>query len=85
MPTEAGQGAPLDRVARRLWGVPFALSVDITPGSGIVLAADSVALNTDREVRIDWSENVADDFSRNSSVPVAKAGLRRASTPRPVS
>ena len=30
---------------------------------GLLLAQDSVALNTDKGVRIDWSENVGDSFA----------------------
>jgi hypothetical protein len=52
------QGLPYDPAARRLFGVPIALSIAQTAGTGHVLAQGAVALNTDtRGVGVQWSEN----------------------------
>lgn len=58
--------SPVDRAARKLWGVPIALSTSIAAGTALLLDTASVALDTDRSgIRVQWSENVSDDFNRN--------------------
>lgn len=58
--------SPVDRAARRLWGVPIALSTSIAAGTALLLDTASVALDVDRSgIRVQWSENVSDDFNRN--------------------
>ncbi len=57
-------GAPIDRVQRKLWGVPVVLDVSITAGTGWLIAADSLVLVTDGQVRIEWA-TTADDFEKN--------------------
>lgn len=57
---------PVDRAARKLWGIPVALSVAVPVGTAVLLDVASVALDTDTAgVRIEWSTAVGDDFSRN--------------------
>lgn len=57
---------PFDANSRRLWGVPLVSSVTQTAGVSHTLAAESVALDTDGSVDIEWSkESNAEDFSRN--------------------
>jgi HK97 family phage major capsid protein len=61
----AEAGAPIDRIARKLWGVPVVLSTAATPGTAYLLGQDAVALFTDDQgVRVEWAM-VSDDFSRN--------------------
>lgn len=58
-------GAPVDRVARRLWGVPVVLANAVTPGQGFLLAKDSVTLFIDgKGVVVEWAMS-GDDFNRN--------------------
>ncbi|OZD07691.1 major capsid protein [Rhodococcus sp. 06-156-3C] len=68
--------SPVDRAARRLHGVPVAVSAGLTDGQGVLLSAGSVALRTDAGVAVRWSENVSDDFSKNQVR--ARAELRAA-------
>lgn len=60
-------GLPFDAAARRLFGVPIAVTVSATAGVGHVLAADAVGLDTDSQgVQVQWSENSnATDFAQN--------------------
>jgi HK97 family phage major capsid protein len=54
---QGGQGLPVDRARRRLWGLPVALSVRATPGVGILGDWTGGSRIWPREdVRIDWSE-----------------------------
>lgn len=56
---------PVDRAARRLWGVPVALSLGITPGTAVLIDTNAVAVDTDHSgIRVEWAV-VADDFARN--------------------
>lgn len=58
--------SPVDRAARKLWGIPVALTTSMTAGTAALIDTASIALDTDRAgIRIQWSENVGDDFSRN--------------------
>ncbi len=61
------QGLPYDPAARRLFGVPIATTVSATVGTGHVIAADAVVLDTDSlGVGVQWSETSnADDFAKN--------------------
>ena len=53
---------PYDPATRRLFGVPVTTSNAQAAGVGHVLAADSVALDTDtRGVDVQWSENATAD------------------------
>lgn len=72
-----GPGLPVDRAARRLWGVPVVLSVAADQGTVYVGDfAGSTKLVVREDVVIDWSENLYDpdalgegdgasDFARN--------------------
>ncbi|OZC55819.1 phage major capsid protein [Rhodococcus sp. 06-621-2] len=68
--------SPVDRAARRLHGVPVAVSAGLTDGQGVLLSQDSVALRVDAGIAVRWSENVSDDFSKNQIR--ARAELRAA-------
>lgn len=57
-------GAPVDRVERRLWGVRVVLDTSITAGTAWLIAEDSLVLQTDGEVRVEWAP-AADDFTKN--------------------
>lgn len=59
-------GPPIDPVARRLWGIPVLVSNAVTAGVGVVGDfKGSSRLWVREEARIDWSENVDDDFAHN--------------------
>lgn len=60
-------GLPYDAAQRRLFGVPIATSVSATAGVGIVLATDSVRLDTDSQgVQVMWSETSnSSDWAEN--------------------
>lgn len=63
---DAGESAPVDRIARRLWGCPVALSLATTPGTGFLIKDDAVTLMTDGQVRIEWDLSVG--FTRNEAI-----------------
>lgn len=58
---------PYDPASRRLFGVPVVTTVSQAAGTGHVLAADAVVVDTDTQgVGVQWSESSnADDFSKN--------------------
>lgn len=57
-------GTPIDRKARRLWGVPVVLSVAVAAGTGVLLTTTAAVLEHDGNVRMDWGR-MNDDFGRN--------------------
>lgn len=61
-------GSPVDRAARRLWGVPVALSIKVTQGTGVLVSetADgpAAAVVADKNIYTQWGL-VGDDFARN--------------------
>lgn len=57
-------GSPVDRAARRLWGVPVALTTQITQGTGALLSAGAAGIVADRNTNMQWGR-VGDDFARN--------------------
>ncbi|MBF6233432.1 phage major capsid protein [Nocardia farcinica] len=65
----AGQlelGGPVDRAARKLWGVPVTLSLGLPASTGLLLDLSAVGLSTDGDgIDTSWSENVSDDFAKN--------------------
>ncbi|MFE7719584.1 phage major capsid protein [Nocardia rhizosphaerihabitans] len=65
----AGQlelGGPIDRAARKLWGVPVTLSLGLPAATGLLLDLSAVGLSTDSSgIETTWSENVSDDFAKN--------------------
>ncbi|AQA26082.1 phage major capsid protein, HK97 family [Rhodococcus sp. MTM3W5.2] len=67
----AGQlelGGPVDRAARKVWGVPVAVSTALPAKTGALLDLSSVGISTDANgIEVKWSENVADDFTKNQT------------------
>lgn len=59
------RGVPIDPVARRLWGVPVVLNQGLGAKTGLVLGQGSVVVDTDGSVDTHWSDNVADNFTKN--------------------
>lgn len=58
-------GSPVDRAARRLWGVPVAISNSIARGTEWVKSKDSIVLDTDvNGIDLTWGTQ-DDDFARN--------------------
>jgi HK97 family phage major capsid protein len=60
------QPTPVDRMARRLWGLPVVTSTMMS--AGVALLGDwggSSRLHITQNATIDWSENVGDDFQKN--------------------
>jgi len=56
---QAGQPVPVDRAARRLWGIPVSISTAVPVGSGFLADfAGSTELRIREEARIDWSEHL---------------------------
>ncbi len=69
--TSSGSGeftfasSPIDRAARRVWGVQVAVSNALPVGSAVMLDTSTLALYTDRQgVAVEWSTS-GDDFERN--------------------
>lgn len=58
------EGSPIDRAARRLWGVPVALTIKVAQGSGVLLADGAAQVVADRKLNMQWGR-VGDDFSHN--------------------
>lgn len=57
---------PVDLAQRKLWGVPVVTVAGLTKGTALALDTSALALDTDTQgVSVQWSEAVADDFSRN--------------------
>lgn len=64
-PGTPGSQVVIDRARRRLWGIDVMTSPVVPQGVAILLDTDDVVLVVREQVRVDVSENVADDFSRN--------------------
>lgn len=65
-PGASNQTAPVDAMSRRLWGVPVVVSTAMPAGTALLGDfAGSAALHLTEQARLDWSENVTDDFARN--------------------
>lgn len=58
-------GLPYDAANRRLWGVPVATAMSQAAGVSHTIAEESVGVDTDGSVDLDWSETNADDFTKN--------------------
>ncbi|WP_138841355.1 phage major capsid protein [Rhodococcus pyridinivorans] len=56
---------PIDRAARRLWGVQVVVSTAPGAGNALLLDSTSVELVTDGSISVEWSDAVSDDFERN--------------------
>lgn len=77
MLTQAGQQVPIERSARRLWGVPIVLSTAAAAGTAwLADFAGSAVLKIRQQAELSWSENLwrpdalgagvgASDFERN--------------------
>ena len=66
---QGGGQVPVDRAARRLWGVPVALSTTVTAGTGYLADfAGSTTLRIREEARVDWSESVYDPDALGTGV-----------------
>ena len=59
------RGAPIDPVARRLWGVPMVLNQGLGNDVGLVIAQDAVTVDYDGAVKVKSSDAVSDDFANN--------------------
>lgn len=57
-------GSPVDSVRRQLWGVPVALSNNVTAGVGYAVAPDAAMLFHDGTISVGWGV-IGDDFGRN--------------------
>lgn len=57
-------GAPVDRAARRLWGVPVAVTTQIAQGAGVLVSDGAAQVVTDGQTNMQWGRQ-NDDFSRN--------------------
>ena len=56
--------SPVDRSARRLWGVPVVPSLGLVPGQAAVTSKGAYGLALDPEFDFEWAR-VGDDFERN--------------------
>ena len=57
---------PVDRAARRLWGLPVVVSTALPVGTALLLSTDSVHVYTDGSVNLDWDK--ATGFSKNQVI-----------------
>jgi len=76
---------PYDPAARRLYGVPVAVSTAADTGTALTLSAGSVGLHTDTlGVQVSWSETSnADDWAHNL-IRARAEGRYAVSVPRPL-
>ncbi|TLF52020.1 HK97 family phage prohead protease [Nocardia cyriacigeorgica] len=65
----AGQlelGGPIDRAARKLWGVPVTLSLGLPASTGLLLDLSAADISTDHAgIETIWQDSHADDFAKN--------------------
>lgn len=57
--------SPVDRAARRLHGVPVAVTAGLEEGRGLLLSRDSAALAIDSGIQVRWSGSAGEDFETN--------------------
>lgn len=62
---DLGSSLPVDRAAQRLWGLRIAVSTAVPVETGLLFDLGALAVTTDGNVRMQWSNSVADDFGRN--------------------
>lgn len=58
------EGSPVDRAARRLWGVPVAVTTQVAQGAGVLVSDGAAQVVTDGRTNMQWGRQ-NDDFSRN--------------------
>ena len=59
-------GGPVDRAARRLWGVQVITCLSLAQGTGVLFDPAALTLDTDRQgIEVRWSESVGTDFQTN--------------------
>lgn len=73
--------SPVDRAARKLWGVPLVTSSSLPANKALVLSQGSVTLYTDGNLAMEW-DTVGDDFQRNQ-VRARFEGRFQTAVPRP--
>jgi HK97 family phage major capsid protein len=56
---------PVNRAARRVWGVPVALSVTMPEGTAVAFDSSALSIDSDQAIASQWSNATADDFARN--------------------
>jgi len=57
---------PIDRAARRVWGVPVVLSTSLTAGTALALDASAATISTDTGgIETKWSDQSGDLFDKN--------------------
>lgn len=72
---------PVDRVARRLWDVPVALTTTVSQGAGTLLSDGMAGIVADRAVNLQW-ESSAKTSPATRSAPALRADSgSRSSTP----
>ncbi|MBB1057557.1 phage major capsid protein [Dietzia sp. B19] len=61
--------SPVDRAARRLWGVQVTTSTAVAPGTGVVADLSQASLFTDsRGVTAEWNGQAKESFERNEVI-----------------
>ena len=59
------RGVPVDAVARRLWGVQAVISTSLPTKTAFVLDRTALALDSDGQIDVRWSDTTGDDFAKN--------------------
>lgn len=62
---DLGSSLPVARAAQLLWGLRIAVSTAVPVKTGLLFDLGALAVTTDGNVRMQWSNSVADDFGRN--------------------
>lgn len=61
---QMGPGLPVDRAARRLWGLPVVVNQALAAATAWLVATDAASLSTDGGVSLKWGAP-ADGFNKN--------------------
>lgn len=60
-----GQGAPIDRAARRIWGIPVTVTNALDPGTALLWDRTALGLSHDGNLDVEWANTHSTDFEKN--------------------
>jgi HK97 family phage major capsid protein len=56
---------PIDRAARKSWGVQVVTTTELDPGTALALDTNALVIGSDGQLALQWSYSVGDDFTLN--------------------
>ncbi|HRN28142.1 MAG TPA: phage major capsid protein [Terrimesophilobacter sp.] len=60
-----GQGAPIDRAAQRIWGIPVTITNALDPGEALLWDRSALGLSHDGRLDTEWTNSHGEDFTKN--------------------